>query len=152
MSFIISEAELKHLDHIEKIEKFCFSLPWDRKLLERHINAENAMLLVATDDTVDAKGDEPVLGYVGLVYVLDEGYLSNLAVAPEYRRRGIASALITELIEKTRAKLSFLTLEVRESNKAGIALYSKHGFEVFGIRKNYYEKPRENALIMTLYL
>jgi len=101
--------------------------------------------LAALDD------DGIVLGYVGLMFVLDEGYISNVAVAPEERRQGVADALISALVDRTRNKLAFLTLEVRESNAAAISLYKKHGFEIVGNRKNYYERPRESALLMTLF-
>ncbi|MFB0921525.1 MAG: ribosomal protein S18-alanine N-acetyltransferase, partial [Oscillospiraceae bacterium] len=90
-------------------------------------------------------------GYIGLMYVLDEGYISNVAVSPVYRRRGVADALIEALIERTKDTLAFMTLEVRESNHAAKYLYSKHGFETVGKRKNYYDRPKEDALLMTLF-
>ena len=86
-------------------------------------------------------------------YVLDEGYISNVAVSAEYRRQGIADALINKLCERAEElDLSFVTLEVRKSNDPAIALYSKYGFVPVGERKNYYEQPRENALLMTKYM
>ena len=93
-----------------------------------------------------------MLGYVGMMYVLDEGYISNVAVAPEARRRGVGRALITELLRRADEKaLAFVTLEVRPSNEAAIALYSAFGFEPVGRRKNYYDKPSEDALLMTKF-
>ena len=84
-----------------------------------------------------------ILGYVGMMYVLDEGYISNVAVAPEHRRLGIADALISKLMERSAClELSFVTLEVRCSNSAAMALYKKHGFIPVGRRKNYYDFPR----------
>ena len=141
----INDVEPYNLDEIQKIENACFSLPWTRAALEHQMNAENCIFLAALDD------DGIVLGYVGLMFVLDEGYISNVAVAPEERRQGVADALISALVDRTRNKLAFLTLEVRESNAAAISLYKKHGFEIVGNRKNYYERPRESALLMTLF-
>lgn len=101
--------------------------------------------------TAEAEGK--VVGYVGLMYVLDEGYISNVAVHPDYRRRGIAQALVRALAKRAEAKfLSFVTLEVRESNEGARALYEKCGFKIVGRRKNYYEKPTEDAILMTLHL
>ena len=76
-----------------------------------------------------------------------------MAVAPEHRRRGIAAGLIEALLVKAREReLSFVTLEVRESNTPAIALYEKYGFAQVGQRKNYYDLPRENAILMTKFL
>ena len=87
------------------------------------------------------------------MYVLDEGYVSNVAVDPDCRRMGIADALICEIVSRAKAlELSFVTLEVRESNAPARRLYEKHGFENVGLRKNYYDFPKENAILMTLLL
>lgn len=142
----IIDVSAAHLPKIEEIEKLSFSLPWSYSQLERQMLGENNIFLVAENENGD------ILGYVGMMFVLDEGYISNIAVAPGFRRRGVADALITELkLRCEKAKLSFLTLEVRESNYPAIALYSKHGFAAVGVRTNYYEKPRENALLMTKF-
>ncbi len=136
----------EHLEAISAIEIACFSLPWTQGQLERQMLAENCVFLAALDE------EEKVLGYVGLLTVLDEGYISNIAVAPEHRRSGVADALICALIALVRDRLSFLTLEVRESNLAAIRLYEKHGFLPAGRRRDYYDKPKEAALLMTLFL
>ena len=92
-------------------------------------------------------------GYMGLQYVLDEGYISNVCTAPAFRRRGVASALIDEMISRARALgLSFLSLEVRVSNDPAISLYAGKGFVSVGVRPKYYEKPTEDAMIMNLAL
>lgn len=140
----VTDVAPRHLDGIEAIEKACFSMPWTREQLARQMTGERNVFLCAEDETGP-------LGYVGLMTVLDEGYISNVAVAPEARRRGIADALLTELAARTCETLSFLTLEVRESNVPAIALYEKHGFSVVGQRRSYYEKPQEDALLMTLF-
>ena len=134
----------EHIDSILEIEKLCFSLPWSRSALENQMNAKNCLFLSA----VEGKN---VLGYIGLMTVLDEGYISNVAVAPRYRRHGIADSLIGALIGRTESSLAFMTLEVRESNAPAIALYEKHGFISVGTRKNYYKNPKENARLMTLF-
>ena len=85
-----------------------------------------------------------------LSVVLDEGNLDNIAVAPDYRRRGVADALLGAVTGFGRAHLAALLLEVRASNAPAIALYEKHGFAAVGRRKNYYEAPKEDAILMTL--
>ena len=76
-----------------------------------------------------------------------------MAVSPDARRRGIGDALVSGILERAKKlQLSFVTLEVRESNQGAIALYRKHGFMAVGRRKNYYEQPREDAILMTIYL
>ena len=91
-----------------------------------------------------------LLGYAVLSAVLDEGNLDNIAVAPEHRRRGVAEALLSALTGFSREKLAVLMLEVRASNVPAIALYEKHGFAAVGRRKNYYDAPKEDAILMTL--
>ncbi len=145
MNYSISNAQPEQLSQIETIEKQCFSAPWSLSALENQLLSEKCTFLTAADD------DGRVLGYVGLMSVLDEGYISNVAVLPEYRRQGIADALICRLIAQAKGRLSFMTLEVRENNSPAIALYAKHGFEPVGLRKNYYNKPKENAVLMTLF-
>ena len=96
--------------------------------------------------------DGTVLGYVGMMYVLDEGYISNVATDLPWRRQGIADALIGRLCAICEGlRLSFVSLEVRAGNAPAVALYEKHGFAPVGLRKNYYERPREDAVIMTKY-
>lgn len=162
---MILDVASRHLDGIEAIERACFSMPWTREQLAHQMTGEHSLFLCAADETggpAPAESARPcchlflcaedgtgVLGYVGLMTVMDEGYISNIAVAPEARRRGIADALLDALAARTNGTLAFLTLEVRASNAPAIALYEKHGFSVAGRRKNYYEQPREDALLMT---
>ena len=94
--------------------------------------------------------DGALLGYAVLSTVLDEGNLDNIAVAPDCRRRGVADVLLSALTAFGRARLACLMLEVRASNAPAIALYEKHGFRAVGRRKNYYDAPREDAILMTL--
>ena len=146
MACLIQNAEKKHLAQLENLEKLCFSMPWTREQLESQLPDAQHVFLVAVDG-------ESVLGYVGMMFVLDEGYISNVAGSPEARRCGIGDALIAELLLRAEEKaLSFVTLEVRESNEAAIRLYQKHGFQKVGLRKKYYDLPKEDAILMTKFL
>jgi ribosomal-protein-alanine N-acetyltransferase len=146
MKYKLLPLSEKHLDEAAAIERECFSAPWSRAMLAEELKNESAAYLAA-----EAEGGR-LLGYAGLHVVLDEGYITNIAVRTDARRRGIASALLGVLIRFSEAhRLSFLTLEVRESNVAAIALYARHGFESVGKRKNYYEDPREDAVLMTRF-
>ena len=144
MDYAIVDARPEHLDELEALEQICFSLPWSREALVSQLPDPMHVFLVA----VDASG--AVLGYVGMMHVLDEGYISNVAVAPPARRQGIGDGLIEELLHRARAlELSFVTLEVREHNEPAQALYRKHGFVPVGKRRNYYQAPVEDAVLMT---
>ena len=146
MTYTITEAREELLPQIQQIEQRSFSVPWTEAMLRIQLDRNSHVFL-----TAEAEGR--IVGYVGLMYVLDEGYISNVAVDADWRRQGVADALIEELIRRSRALLlSFLTLEVRASNEAAIALYQKHGFRPVGRRRGYYEQPREDALLMTLTL
>ena len=106
-----------------------------------------------THEFLVALDGERVIGYVGMMNVLDEGYISNVAVMESYRRQKIGDMLISELVKRANdLELALVTLEVRASNEPAKALYAKHGFEVVGIRKGYYTKPKEDAVLMTVYL
>lgn len=142
----ICDASSEHVGQLEGLERQCFSLPWTKEQLESQLPDEQHCFLIALEE-------ERVLGYVGMMHVLDEGYISNVAVSPDARRRGIGDALVSGILERAKKlQLSFVTLEVRESNQGAIALYRKHGFMGVGRRKNYYEQPREDAILMTIYL
>ena len=100
-----------------------------------------------------AERDGAAVGYVGCQTVLDEGYITNVAVSPDCRRQGVARALLDELKARAvQAGLSFVTLEVRASNAPAIALYEGAGFVRVGVRKNFYTAPAEDAVLMTLFL
>lgn len=131
-----------HVDRMEEIERLSFSVPWSRELLEAELTNPYVFYLVALSE-----GD--VAGYIGIESVLDEGRVLNIAVHPIYRRRGIGCALMSAALEICGG-LESLTLEVRESNSPAIALYSGFGFKPVGKRRSYYEKPTEDALLMTL--
>ena len=115
-----------------------------RNMLAEELDNALSAFLVALDD------DGKVVGYAGLQVVVDEGYIANIAVLPEHRRQGVAGKLLQVFLDFAQGnRLAFLTLEVRASNYDAIALYGSRGFRSVGRRKNYYEHPKEDALIMT---
>jgi len=133
-----------HLDEVAELERICFSTPWSRNMLAEELDNLLSAFLVALDDA------GRVVGYAGLQVVLDEGYITNIAVRPECRKRGVASQLLQVFMNFAEGnRLAFLTLEVRASNYDAIALYGSRGFRSVGRRKNYYEHPKEDAIIMT---
>lgn len=131
-----------HVEGIAQLERICFSDPWSEKSIRSEVSNPLSLWLVATD------GDK-IAGYVGSQSVLGWADMMNLAVAPEYRRLGIGENLVIELINRLKEnQVTCLTLEVRLSNSAAIALYSKLGFLEVGRRPGYYHNPREDALIL----
>ena len=147
MNFRIAPMTAARLPQVAALEKVCFPAdPWSEELFRAALENPHTNLLMAEGE------DGAVLGYAVLSAVLDEGSLDNIAVAPHCRRQGVADALLSALTDFGRGRLSVLMLEVRVSNFPAIALYEKHGFVPVGRRKNYYESPREDALLMTLVL
>ena len=139
---IIEKMNSAHVPQIAQLEKLCFSDPWSEKSIETELSCRLSLWLVALD------GDK-VVGYVGSQTVIDESDMMNIAVHPDYRRRGIAEKLIDALTDALEEKGSHgLSLEVRASNGPAIALYEKLGFAQVGLRKNYYRNPKEDALIL----
>lgn len=143
MEYIIVPMDRGHIPQIAALERECFSTPWSENMLSDALFDPKASFIVAED------GEGGVLGYAGLQVVLDEGYIDNIAVDPNARRHGVADELLDVFCRFGAANLAFLTLEVRASNEPALALYRKHGFEEAGRRKDYYSKPREDAVIMT---
>ena len=135
-----------HLDEVAELERICFTTPWSRNMLAEELDNYLSAFLVALDD------NGKVAGYAGLQAVLDEGYITNVAVDPSRRRQGVAAQLLQVFDNFARGnQLAFLTLEVRPSNTAAIALYQGFGFREVGRRRNYYDLPKEDALILTKY-
>jgi ribosomal-protein-alanine N-acetyltransferase len=132
----------EHLSAVAEIEQISFSDPWSVESLELMLG-EQAMGLVALEDG-------RVLGYVGMMCVLDEGQIISVATHPDSRRRGVGRSLMRAIEQSAKERgIVFLSLEVRESNAAARSLYSSLGWVECGIRKNFYSKPTENACIMT---
>lgn len=131
---------------IAELERLCFSKPWSEQMLADELDNPLASYIVAVGD------NDQVLGYAGLTVVAGEGYIDNIAVRKEYRLQGIAQALLEVFLRfGTAHQLAFLTLEVRASNEPAKRLYLKHGFAQVGRRKNYYDQPTEDAILMTKF-
>ena len=145
MNYQIIPATTGHLPQIAALEKVCFpGDPWSGELFRAALDNPTVAILLAEG------ADGSILGYAVLSTVLDEGNLDNIAVAPHCRRQGVADALLSALTLFCREQLAVLMLEVRASNTPAIALYEKHGFAAVGRRKNYYDAPKEDAILMTL--
>ena len=143
MNYKLVPMDRSHLAGVAELERLCFSAPWNEAMLEEELYNDTASFIVAEGE------DGQVLGYAGLHVILDEGYIDNVAVRPTCRRQGIADRLLDVFCRFGQANLAFLTLEVRPSNTAAVALYEKHGFQAAGRRKDYYTAPREDALLLT---
>ena len=127
---------------VAALEAQIFSMPWSAAGFADTLPREDVIFLVAYEQ-------DELLGYVGIYCTLDEGEITNVAVAPAARRRGIARALLTELKQQLACRnVTQIVLEVRVSNEPAIRLYEQMGFSVLGVRKNFYEKPTEDAYIM----
>ena len=135
----------EYLNDVAELERTCFSNPWSRNMLAEELENACSAFLVA----LDAENGS-VVGYAGLLAVADEGCITKMAVRPDCRRGGVAGQLLDVFIRFAEGSgLAFLTREVRESNDAAIALYGSRGFRGEGRRKNYYDHPKEDAIIMT---
>ncbi|ACX51321.1 ribosomal-protein-alanine acetyltransferase [Ammonifex degensii KC4] len=135
----------EHLDEVLEIERLSFPLPWDRDTFLFEI------LINKLAEYVVALWNGKVVGYGGMWIVADEGHITNIAVHPDYRLRGVGREILKELIRRAREKgLSRMTLEVRPSNAVARHLYRSLGFVEKGIRKRYYRDNDEDAIIMWL--
>ncbi len=138
----ITQTQERDLNEIAQIERAIFSLPWSRDGFAASIASEHTVYLTA-------RLDGTIAGYCGMTCCLDEGSITNVAVKQEYRRKGIACAMLRELLKEGQKRgVSAFTLEARQSNAAALALYQKLGFQICGVRKNFYERPIEDAVIM----
>ena len=133
----------EHVAQVAELEKICFGTEaWSEKSVASELSNDLSLWLVALD------GDR-VAGYVGSQTVMDESDMMNVAVSPNYRRRGIGEQLVLSLAQALKQEGSHcLSLEVRASNAPAIGLYEKLGFRQVGLRKNYYRNPKEDALIL----
>ena len=136
----------RHITALAELERVCFSAPWSENALREELTNPHAVFLVAEDDA------GAVLGYVGMHHILDEADVTNVAVFPASRRKGVARALMTAVETYGREqKLVRVTLEVRESNAPAIALYEGFGYRQDGRRKRFYTDPVEDALLYSRY-
>lgn len=137
----IKVANLNDVAEIYKIENECFSTPWSENSIAESIENENTILYIAELDGETA-------GYMGVQIFSGEGYVTNVATLKEFRRMGVAKALIKEVMKN---EMEFLTLEVRQSNIPAISLYRSLGFVEVGKRPRFYREPTEDAILMTRY-
>ena len=139
----ITQMTRAHVAQIAALEGQCFADPWSERSVASELENPLSLWLVALEDGT-------VAGYVGSQTVLGEADMMNLAVSPAYRRQGLGRALVLALCESLRQKMqaTVLTLEVRDSNAPAAALYASLGFAQIGLRKNYYQHPKEDARIL----
>ena len=138
LPFTVREIDRNDIKQIAYLEKLCFSEPWSENVILEHFSAGTKFFMAEKDNTC--------LGYIGISCILDEGYITNIAVFPEYRKKGVATALLKKCFA---LPLRFISLEVRASNITAISLYEKLGFISKGRRKSFYSSPQEDALILT---
>ena len=137
----IKRFQKEHIPDVAQIEKLCFSEPWSENAFSLLLG-EGAFGMVAV---LDGK----VVAYGGMLCVLDEGQITNIATHPDHRRKGLGKMIVEALEKEAKARgLANLFLEVREHNLAARELYLLCGWEDIGLRKNFYSKPVENAVLM----
>lgn len=131
------------LEQVTEIENKCFSIPWSYNSFLDACETEYNVYLVCE---LDGK----IAGYCGLWTVLGEGNITNMAVSPDYRKQGIGELLMCKMEEAAKEQaVNTFFLEVRQSNEPAINLYKKMGYEQIGIRKRFYERPVEDAIVMS---
>ncbi len=134
------------IEEAVKLEKECFSSPWSKNGFKCAIEEGLSYFICARNENGD------FLGYAGMYSAADEGYIYNIAVRTKYRSNGVGTALLKKLLEYAGGRgLSFLSLEVRKSNINAIKFYEKLRFKELGIRKDFYDFPKEDAVIMSYY-
>jgi len=147
----IRRATLADLDRILEVDAACFARPWSAISFSSLIEADHVVFLVA--EMSERGGPVAVVGHGTLLRMVDEAELATLAVAPEQRGRGIGGALLDHLLQAAlELGVRSVFLEVRASNEGAIALYRERGFRHVGVRRQYYDRPPEDALVLRLRL
>ncbi|MBI2873950.1 MAG: ribosomal protein S18-alanine N-acetyltransferase [Firmicutes bacterium] len=140
----IRKLSIRDIDDIMAIERVSFPTPWSRHAFVSELS-QNPYA-----EYYGAVQDGRLIGYGGMWLILDEAHVTNIAVLPQYRRRGVGEVLLKVLMEKAGLKgADWITLEVRESNLGAQRLYQKHGFSQKGLRRGYYTSTKEDAIIMS---
>jgi len=143
---IIRKMTEADIDGVYDVEINSFAIPWSKKSFSDELSNSLAIYYIA-------ESEGRVAGYAGMWNVADEGDVTNIAVHPDFRRRGIGKLLMKALFKEAQSSdMRLITLEVRESNAPARKMYESFGFKEVGIRKNYYADNRENAVIMTVYI
>ncbi len=137
----------EHIKDVHKIEEDCFSIPWSEKSFYDELTKNKMAIYIIAKD-----GDD-IIAYGGMWHVINEGHITNVAVKKEHRGKGIGNKIINELINIAKEKeMIGITLEVRTSNIKAQSLYKKNGFIIEGIRKEYYDDNKEDAILMWRHL
>ena len=143
----VRPLEVPDLDAVVGIETEAFTTPWQKETFAGLIDRDGVELLVMTQE------NEGVIGYAVLWCILDQGELANLAITPALRRSGLGSHLLRQVMRVAKeGGVEKLFLEVRESNQAAIDLYHRFGFNDVGLRRGYYQNPKEDARVMLVTL
>lgn len=141
---IIHDMEEQDLAQVAALERQLFSVPWSEQGFRDTLDMKDVIFLVAQEGEI-------CIGYCGIYLAADEGEITNVAVDPAYRRKGVARCLLQQLLAQAKERgAAHVVLEVRASNGAARALYESLGFMDCGIRKNFYQKPTEDARVMVL--
>ena len=150
INYHMREMQQKDLEEVAALEAACFSMPWKYHDFEQTLTNPDRFYLVAEADHVTETTQNRILGGCMLTHIAGEGDISNVAVYEKYRKNGIAAALMAELLRlgAERYGITAFTLEVRSKNTPARRLYEKFGFESKGVRPNFYEKPKDDAVIM----
>ncbi len=139
---IIRKMKEQDTTAVAKIEEINFAQPWSANAFCESLANKDTLFLVAQEE-------KEILGYIGMYISLDEGEITNVSVSPQHKRKHVATKLIENIIELAQKKqVSRIILEVRKTNTPAIKAYEKQGFKIVGVRKNFYEKPIEDAYIM----
>ena len=142
----IVKFENRHIDECVQIEKKCFSDPWSKNMITLSFSSSVSLFFAAEDD-------DGLIGFIMAYKVLDEIEIINIAVNEKYRKNGVGSSLLNEILKvASNEKIKNIYLEVRKSNVTAIKFYEKYGFSVYSVRKMYYNKPIEDALMMRMHL
>lgn len=143
MIISLRRGSIRDAEAMGELDKLCFPSPWSKAAFEEEFSENPFSFYVV------AEHENEMLAYGGLWEIGEEGHITNFAVHPDYRKRGIGTILLEELLKLTKERgITSYTLEVRPSNKEALDLYKKFGFKLGGIRKEYYSDNREDALIL----
>ena len=143
----ILKMTTEHIKEVHKIEEDCFSIPWSEKSFYDELTKNKMAIYIV------AKEDDEIVGYGGMWHVINEGHITNIAVKKQHRKKGIGTKIINALIDIAKEKeMIGITLEVRVSNDIAKSLYKKSGFIIEGIRKEYYDDNKEDAIVMWKHL
>jgi ribosomal-protein-alanine acetyltransferase len=139
---IVRQMEVDDLKQVMIIENANFSMPWTEKGFLTFLLRHDTLFLVAEEES-------EILGYIGVITVLDEGDITNVAVKQSRQREGLGNLLVSSLLRLAdELGIKTMHLEVRASNEQALSLYKRNGFEAIGTRHNYYESPTEDAITM----